>query len=426
MHFQLRTHLTTLYHYYYQQKSRIEWEKFQEPSGQPDASSERDMNTFISLTEESKPETIPEMLDIVKKIEVMALAVQDVWSDSYANKDANAQNHALSCLSEFSSLIQAKVDQATASYLHFIESHLSEKLELNLEESALGVYVGMWASMNEGAMRPGRKSVQLEKMGIQLDIPKQVLQQVPFVHRVIKIPIDPFSMTAYSALPSCSTHKIVVSDLIYVDILVPPPLPFVLRAKKWLIRDSSADAAHTLKKSQYPSSVPCKFMIKVPGEILMTDGVKIALWNPDTREWMEDAVQDYQYSESTRLVQFLMSTVGCLAFVRSRASDFPYKRWSLSPARRIGHKLMEQSVRFTLHTQRYEVAIDISGTSCSLAKAFSKSVANLVGVPMTPGVLLTTLQKRGLNILPIDADITSLEASLPNPIAAKVSNAISQ
>jgi hypothetical protein len=382
------------------------------------------MNTFISLTMETKVETMSEMLDLVKRIQQLAAAVEDTWSDSYAKKDASAQAYAQSCLAEFSNLITEKVDQATVGYLHTVESQLNAKLELEVEECMSGVCVGMWGSLQEaGSLRPVRKAVQLEKMGLQLDIPKQVLQQSPFVHRVVKIPIDPFSLEAYtpssSSHSSNNPHKLVLSDLIVIDILIPPPLPYSLRAKKWLIRDSG-DAANSLRKSLYPSSVPCKVFIKVPDDLIMTDDVKVALWNPDMKEWVEDALTDFQYSESTRLVQFLMATTGAVAFVGSRLVDFPYKRWSLTPIRNSNDAVQEQRAQFTVQTQRFEVVIDIVGTQCSLAKAFNRSVASLVGVPMSPGVLLRTLQKRGVNLAPVDADLEALSEKNGIPIPSKV------
>jgi len=400
------------------QKSRFEWEKFRDPTDQPDASSERDMNTFLSIMLETKCESMTEMLGIVKNIEGIASAAEDSWFESFARKDVEAQARLHAYLGEFNSLVLEKIDQATASFLHSIKNHLNAKLELEVEELARGVSIGMWGSLQEGSTtRPARKSVQLEKMGLQFDIPKQVLQQNPFVHRVVKIPFDMFSGGAYAPIPT--TNKLVLSDLLYIDILIPPALPYLLRAKKWLIQDSS-EGEHGLRKVSYPSSVPCKFYIKVPEDLIMSDDVKVALWNSDSKEWAEDAVTDFQYSESTRLVQFLMSTVGMLAFVRNRNADFPYKRWSLGPARNSNDAVSEQRARFTLNTQRFEVVIDIVGSSCCLAKSFNKSVNSLVGVKMPPGVLLGKLQKRGVCIMPVDADLAAINSTLPEPLQVKV------
>jgi len=100
-------------------------------------------------------------------------------------------------------------------------------------------------------MRPIRKAIQFEKLGVQIDVPKQILQQdAKFVHRVIKIPIDTFSLYAYdqkfdaqndTTEDSFQTDKHVVGDLIYIDILNSPPAPFSIRAKKMVIRDRSVD-----------------------------------------------------------------------------------------------------------------------------------------------------------------------------------------
>lgn len=399
----------------------MEWKKYQDPSDQPDATSERDMNTFITLTMETKSEALAEMLDTVKKIETVASAVEVVWSDSFAKKDAVAQRKAFTCLGEFNSLILEKIDAATAHYLHFVDAQLDAKSEVSLEETALNVCIGLWGSFAD--MRPQRKSIQFEKMGMSMDIPKQILQQeTRFVHRVVRVPIDTHSLGAYAASSSASSSQsfssklLVLSDLMYFDILIPPPLPFRLRAKKWLIRDNS-DNAQSLRKSSYPSSVPSKCFIKVPANLIMSDDVTVKLWNPDTRDWTDEGISDFQYSEATRLVQFLMSTVGVVAFVRSRSVDFPYKSWSLEPLRASSGSTdrasSEQQARFSVHTQRFEVVIDIRGTSCCLAKAFNKAVAHLVDVPMTPGLLLSKLQKCGVNLLPVEADFASIEGSCP-------------
>ena len=374
------------------------------------------MNTFISLTQEARCEAMPEMLEIIKKIETVAASVEVVWSDSFARKDALAQGRAFACLGEFNSLILEKIDAATAYYLHFIDSQLDGKSEASFEETANNVSLGLWGSFAD--MRPQRKSVQFERMGMSMDIPKQILQQeTRFVHRVVKIPIDTHSLGAYApALPSSSPSKLLVlSDLMYVDILIPPPLPFRLRAKKWLIRDNS-DAAQSLRKSSYPSSVPSKCFIKVPPNLIMSDDVTVKLWNPEARDWTDEAITDFQYSESTRLVQFLMATVGTIAFVRSRTVDFPYRSWTLDAQRSSDSRdgaFFEQQARFTVHTPRFEVVIDIKGTGCSLARAFNKAVVGLVDVTMTPGLLFSKLQKCGVNLLPIEDDLASIEGSSP-------------
>jgi hypothetical protein len=389
------------------------------------------MNTFITLMKELKVNDITEALDAIRTIERVAEVVEVVYSDRMADKDIVAQARSCEYLKQFSQLILDKLDASTVQYLRFVDSHMNEKAEINVEEVASRVSIGMWASFNDN--RPIRKSIQLERMNVQLDIPKQILnQETRFVHRVTRIPIDTISYSAYlpsgaSEKPGQST-KYIVGDLLYVDILIPPPQAFTLRAKKWTIRDRSP-ASLIPRKSPYPSSVAGKCYFRVPDEVILSDDVRAMLWNDDTHEWVEDGITEYQYSEASRMVQFYLAAVGTIALVRDRIFDMPYRKWSLVPVRDLdvelrskladdysgNSALYERQARFTVETQRFEIIIDIVGTKCRLMAPDNKQLSDLLGKELDPGVLLLKLQRRGINLLPTPRDLKSVEG-----ITAKV------
>lgn len=389
--------------------------------------SESDMNTFVTLTDEMSSTDIKEIMELIEKIERSANALQVVWSDSLADGNFDLQLRCRGYIEKFSGKIFEKLDCVAAHLLRFVDNHMNDKFEIDIEEFAGKVSMGMWASFNEN--RPIRKSIQFEQIGMQLDIPKQILNQdARFVHRVIRMPIDTLSLTAYELSSSMSesvSSKLSLGDLIQIDILLPPPQAFMLRAKKWKIRDKSA-MVFAVTRSPYPSSVACRCYFKVPAEVVMADDVRVALWDEETRSWTEEGLNDYQYSDSTRMAQFYISTVGVVALVRDRVREMPYKSWSLKAIRSTkdeiggtgddfedGGKFSERRARFTLSTQNHELVIDIIGTSCKLISPERSEFFDLIGANMSPGVLLTKLQRRGVNLLPTTSDLTLVEDIIP-------------
>ena len=254
-----------------------------------------------------------------------------------------------------------------------MDKHLNDKMEIQEEENAGKVMMGFWGSMSD--MRPIRKSVQFEAMGIQMDLPKQILQQESkFVHRVIKIPLDPKSMAEFIKKPAVQAAvsaassapaeggeagessegggesaiekqtKQVLDDLFYLDIIVPPGQAYEIRTKKWVIRDKSEKATNLHKIASYPSSIATTVFIKVPDYIIVSNDVRVNIWNEELGEWTEDHITDYQFSEQTRLCQFKMTAVGVIALVKNRLSAYPLRQWT-SPRERDRKPLLGEQRR---------------------------------------------------------------------------------
>lgn len=395
------------------------------------------MNTFLSQNADTPLINMLDTMEFVKKVEKVADAVQIVWSDSLAERKSLIQSRSRDYIDQFSVSIFEKIDSATAHYLRFVDTHMNDKSEINIEECANRVSVGLWASFND--VRLIRKSVQFEKMGVQLDVPKQVLnQESRFVHRVIRMPINKLSLAPYESsknVSSCikNSSKLILGDIIQIDILIPPVLAFTMRAKKWTMRDNSA-AACAVTKSPYPSSVFTRFIFKVSEEVVMSDDVRVAIWDEETKIWTEEGLTDYQYAESTRMAQVQVTAVGTIALVRDRVSEMPYKNWSLRVVRnaideingetihadgmmnnadREGGIFFERQARFTLTTTNHVVVIDIIGTFCMLISPDILEFSDLLQVQMSPGALLTKLQKKGLNIMPTENDLTVVPNLIP-------------
>jgi len=341
----------------------VEWLRYKDPSDEPDASSEKDMNTYISLLEETSVPDMKSTIELITRMEKISVALQDVWSDGLAVKNEPIRLKALENLNSLRRIMFEKLDIATVKLLQFADEQLNDRQEMNIEETAHKLSIGMWASYAD--IRPIRKSVHFESMGIQIDLQKQLLQQHDnYVFRMIRMPIQLRNWEAYN-LPKeiladamatgsgsgdgegkgegddspvpvataphpANSSRYVVGDILLFDILYAPAAPFHLRVRKWTMRDKSS-ASTKLRKAAYPSSVPSRMQLKIPSNVVMTDDMRIAVWNDEIKDWTEDGISDYQYSEANRTVHFYITTVGVLALVKNRVTDMPYKKWTLAP-----------------------------------------------------------------------------------------------
>jgi hypothetical protein len=135
--------------------------------------------------------------------------------------------------------------------------------------------------------------------------------------------------------------------------------------------------------------------LKVPIDIVMSEDVRVGVWDEEGQDWHEDGITDLQYIEETRTLQFYITTVGTIALLKSRVADMPYKQWTMGPSLNLalGAELLkmggselqqdpalyvapssvypalyERQARLTLETQKIEVVIDVVHSLCRLVK----------------------------------------------------------
>lgn len=151
--------------------------------------------------------------------------------------------------------------------------------------------------------------------------------------------------------------------------------------------------------------------MKVPDDVIMSDDVTLMWYDNETNSWKSDGITDFQYTESNKTAQFYVTIVGIFALVKERTNDFPYKKWSISPIRQNNlpslndndnSNMNEKVARFSITTQgNIEIVIDIIGTKVKLIRPVNRQLSDLINVELSVGVLLRTLGKRGINLLPI-------------------------
>ena len=362
----------------------------------------RDLNTFLTLTSETVAISMSNAMTVAQEVVQVAKHVDDMWSDCVGERNDAGRELAASNVASCCKLVREKINQATAELLKYADEKLNDKSELLVEKSADGVTVGVWGSY--AVMRPIRKSVQFEDVGVQIDIPKQILaQDTWFVHRITRLSVDCTSYAAYADKGGGASGKYLVGDLIFIDILRPPPQVQGIRAKKYTVRNVSS-ASLSVQECAYPSSVGCRVFVKIPDDVVMSDDMTIAVWDEEAGDWVDNGISDYQYTDANRTCQFYLTTVGMFGLVKDRCADLPYKKWVVSPVRDLGSDFYERYARVTVQTQRLELAIDVVGHEVRLLRPSTKQFKDLIGVLMSPSQLLRRLQRRGVNIMPANRD----------------------
>lgn len=346
---------------------------------------------------------------MAQEIAAFARSIQDMWSLGTSTYNVPLQKSAQFNLVRVSHVIGEKLDNATTRLLRYADQSLNKFQELQIEESTKDLGIALWGSYAD--MRPIRKAIVFEKIGVNIDVPKQILaNESKFLFRVIRLPIETITLSDY--LPNAKKtdasgmmNRYILGDLIVIELLKSPPDSFSLRAKKWVMRDKSS-LSLVLQKSTYPSSVTFRCSIRVPDELFMTEDVTLSRWDEQQGVWTDEGITDYQFSEANRLVQFYSVVVGTFALVKPRNVDMPYKRWTLQPLRSLIvndnpiDNIANQMARFTISTQKHEVVIDLVGTKVKLVRPVGKQLNDIIGVEMNGGVLLKQLQKRGINLWP--------------------------
>jgi hypothetical protein len=127
------------------------------------------------------------------------------------------------------------------------------------------------------------------------------------------------------------TNKCAIGDIIVYDLLEVGSLPHTIRHKKWKMRDASNHTT-SLRRHVFPQNLSnVAFTVIVPSDMIISDDMRIAIWDDENMAWSEDGVTEYKYEVSNRTVFFRSSIVGTYALVRDWSADLPYKNWSLTP-----------------------------------------------------------------------------------------------
>ena len=105
---------------------------YREPTDDFDATSEKELNTFLSISNETFYKDIKECIQFCGKIEGVSKAVQADWADSLAQGNEAARERTQMFLRRLSDLIFEKIDYSTSYLLRFIDNSLNDRLEFQV------------------------------------------------------------------------------------------------------------------------------------------------------------------------------------------------------------------------------------------------------------------------------------------------------
>jgi hypothetical protein len=393
-------------------QEKLDWEKYVEPTSDYEVTSERDINTFLSLNLNQKGLGKDGTILLTSQISTLVNALDAVWAGAVASGNDTQRNSCLTYKNMFEKLLKSQIDEYSGKLLRTADQELNDRGEYQKEfKSEGGVCMGIWACLTD--IRPIRKAIHFEELEISIDVPKQILQQdSKFVHRCIKLPFDTHNFQAYTETSEESQKYVIVGDIIIIDILLPPPSSYDLSAKKWILKDRSEKAQELKYSTSYPSTVPSKCTIKISEKVHMTDDLTMAYFDSSSGKWIDSVLQEYSYNSETRQVQFNTTSLGAFALVKKRQNSFPYKSWSLSP-QNISTNMKENYEKYCqlkINVEGLPIAINVIGDMCCLVEPINlPAVRDLLNKKLSPGALLLKLQKRGINILPTKLNPTHLD-----------------
>lgn len=181
--------------------------------------------------------------------------------------------------------------------------------------------------------------------------------------------------------------KYVVGDLIHFEILVAPPTPFQLRVKRWTMRDSGKSSTQ-IRKSNYPTSSYCKLWLRIPNHVVMSDDLRLCVWDEDKQDWVEDGIAEFQYNEALRMIQCNLTTVGVFALVKNRTVDLPLKSFKMFPV--VSRKIHQMLANSSMGNDQD------GGYSVPMTNAHAKVVLDATTLPGCIHQALLQQQFRGL------------------------------
>jgi len=86
-----------------------------------------------------------------------------------------------------------------------------------------------------------------------------------------------------------------------------------------------------------------------------------------------------------------------MAFLQSRCSDYPYKKWKL-------RCIANDKAILDIETKRLTLSFEISSMYVKLIERTDSELKDLTDVELSPGFLLLELSKCGIHLMPVDED----------------------
>lgn len=129
------------------------------------------------------------------------------------------------------------------------------------------------------------------------------------------------------------------------------------------------------------------------------------MWDEKERKWSTVEIDDLQLDKTSRKLEFTTRRLSQMAFLQSRCTDYPYKRWKLRCTE-------NQKAVLDIETRRglpltFEIGSDYLKLLVEDAEGAPETfpeLRHLKNKPLQPGYLLLELSKCGIHLLPKNQD----------------------
>ena len=163
---------------------------------------------------------------------------------------------------------------------------------------------------------------------------------------------------------------------------------------------------------------PLGITFKLPPYVFISenDELKVGVWDENEKVWSTAEIEDIKLDMASRQLEFNTRRLAQMAFLQSRCTDYPYKRWKL--------RCVENQVAILdIETRRgLELTFEI-GPEYLMLLVETKDEAegerfpelkHLKNQKFQPGYLLLELSKCGIHLLPRNEDVQLGEIKLKN------------
>mmetsp|Transcript_10332 Transcript_10332/g.29508 ORF Transcript_10332/g.29508 Transcript_10332/m.29508 type:complete len:743 (-) Transcript_10332:171-2399(-) len=390
----------------------LEWQRYLECDPSPDASSESDLNTYVSLSRETQAASLQEALERCSATEDIVQSVRRVWAEAQARGDSSLASRQGGFCERLRESSSEQLNSAALHVLRHADEYLEDDQVLLAEEKA-GVAVGLWVNLIIKSFRGPVKPIMFKNIGLQVDIPKALNQQRIAV-RAMFLPYDPVTNAV------SDSEDLVLGGVMQVDLLAQSPPAKKLRPK-WVLRPSRTPTVE-LERVPFGEDSPnsasaqqplrCTFRIPDSVYFVPSESPRIVTWDAKISQWTSDGVnsQVVEYNEETRALRFLAVRTGLFALVQSRIAHLPFTSWKLEPALRVRPEDEDEEdeggcVHYTVVAQSVEIKIQVRESGCEL---IAPAIPGLQFREMGTGELLFALRDAGINLMPTDADVARI------------------
>uniref|UniRef100_A0A8C8SXU5 Dynein axonemal intermediate chain 7 n=1 Tax=Pelusios castaneus TaxID=367368 RepID=A0A8C8SXU5_9SAUR len=322
------------------------WEHYMQCDGSPDPSVPQEINTFMSLWQESKNDDIEfviekgnQVLNLIEKLDFLLLDTppNELMEDTIVQYQESIL--ALQCL------LHQKYNEATEHLLKVSTFYILKVLQLTTDEKEEEIFDENVVDLHQFTPVGGVYHIDA------LKLPPQAKQ------------IKGWTMV----------------ELLDVGLETYPYPP----------------ASEETEDSTYPC---IGVTLRLLDSVIFFEEPVVARWDSAGEQWRTDGISDMKYKMKEKQISFEMDAFYTIALIQDAHLHMPYQSWELRPNG-------TDELLFTVVTAFAEVQMQIKGNQCMLSSITvegCEQLSHLTGRWTSPIDLTVALKRAGVNIFPSD------------------------